>query len=86
MLAPNNFFYLLFLFLFNIADEDYNSLSMEKVVFQPNSTGQCIIISTTPEDILESNEALTVLLETSDTDVNIGLNTTTITIGNDDCK
>ena len=45
-----------------------------------------LIISTITDDTLESNEALVVLLETSDPDVNIGLNATTITIGNDDCK
>ena len=65
---------------------DYISLSMEEVIFQPGTFMMCLNISTLPEDILELNETLVALLETTDQDVNIGLSTTAITIQNDDCK
>ena len=65
---------------------DYISLSMEEVIFQPGTSMMCLNILTLPEDILELNETLVVLLETTDQDVNLGLSTTAITIQNDDCK
>ena len=68
------------------AQVDYVSLSMEEVIFQPGTSMMCLNISTLPEDILELNETLVALLETTDRDVNLGLSTTAITIQNDDCK
>ena len=72
--------------LTTIAQVDYISLSMEEVIFQPGTSMMCLNISTLPEDILESNETLVALLETTDQDVNLRLSTTAITIQNDDCK
>ena len=65
---------------------DYNSLSMEEVVFQPGTSVVCLNISILPDNILESNETFVVVLESGDPDVNLGLNTTTITIVNDDSE
>ena len=59
---------------------------MEEVIFQPGTTTVCINISILPDGILESNETLTAVLITSDPDVNLGLNTTTISIQNNDSK
>ena len=45
-----------------------------------------LTISTAVDDILEINETFVIVLATSDPDVNLGLNKTTITIENDDSK
>ena len=68
------------------AQVDYISLSMEEIIFQPGTSMMCLNISTLPEDILELNETLVALLETTDQDVNLELSMTAITIQNDDCK
>ena len=46
----------------------------------------CVDITLLPEDPLERDEIFTVLLTTTDPDVILGINMTTITIDNDDGK
>ena len=72
--------------LSTLAEIDYTSLVMEEVVFQPSTSVMCVNISTLSDNTLESNETFVVLLATSDPDVNLGANSTTITIQNDDGK
>ena len=71
--------------LFSLAFTDFRPLTSE-VIFQPGVAVVCQNISIENENILEVEEIFVTVLTTNDSDVLLGLNSTTVSIQNDDCK
>ena len=70
-------------------DEDYTGIDASPLTFAAGSNdndSRCVNISVADDTTLEMSETFTVTLATSDPDVMLGNNMTTITITDNDCK
>lgn len=63
---------------------DFTASTIEPLTFGSGSTRECATIVIMNDTVLENSEEFSVLLSTADSDVDLGLTSASVTIGDDD--